>query len=369
MKKLLVFAFFFGTLLANWEEKIDINGYFNFEFEQQIGGDEGTLADEHGSFDADMFNIVFNIRPTDRVRVAADLTWEHGPQTEIEKGNVGSEYAFAEYTVNNSLRVRGGKMFTAFGIYNELHTAKPTTIVVKEPNPTNKIYFLAKNGTVEQTMLYPRWASGVALLGDSYVGNMPFDYIIQMTNGDLDYANQDENQYDKDDNDGKALGGRIRADVTSDLQVGFSFYRDRLNHYKKISGDWEKVANKDVLTFGTQMIWHVTDRFRFEAEYVNGSVDIDASSDKQKFNRWGLQVLPSFLITDKLNLFLQLTAGDPNSNIDKDRVYSYAPGINYELDNNVYIKSDIYTVLSKENNSLLKGKDSSEFRAVLAVGF
>lgn len=115
---------------------LTINGYSSFEYEKLLG-DEGK-GDPNGSFDADLFDLVLNITPTDRLRIASDITFEHGAASEDNRGNVAVEYAFGEYTVMNALRFRASKMFTPFGIYNEIHTAKPAFLTVKEPLSTNK---------------------------------------------------------------------------------------------------------------------------------------------------------------------------------------------------------------------------------------
>ena len=127
-----------------------VDGYSSFEFEKMFG-DEGR-GDPNGSFDADLFDLVLNWRGSDRLRVAADVTWEHGPATEDGRGNVAVEYAFAEYSFADWARVRAGKMFTPFGIYNEIHTAKPAYLSVKEPLSTNKP---DKFGMPQR--MYPRW--------------------------------------------------------------------------------------------------------------------------------------------------------------------------------------------------------------------
>ena len=57
--------------------RLTINGYSSFEFEKQIE-DEGG-GDPNGSFDADLFDLVFNFQVTDKVRVSTDLTWVKVP--------------------------------------------------------------------------------------------------------------------------------------------------------------------------------------------------------------------------------------------------------------------------------------------------
>lgn len=356
---LLVFATT-SVLYAESSENITINGYFSFEVEDRVHGDEHKRADEHQSFDSDMIDIVLNVKATDRLRIAVDFTWEHGSQTEVDKGNVGYEYAFAEYTISDSIKIRSGKMFTPFGIYNELHTAKPSTIIVKEPNPTNKMYFISSD-TYEQNLLYPRWGTGIAILGNSEILNTPFDYTVQVTNGDLSYG-VDENEYDKDDNDHKAVTARVRADITNDLQIGASVYHDVMNRYT--NGDVN--GTMEVSSQGLQMIWHLSDNLRFEAEYMTGTLDVKGV---KSFRRSGYSMLPSYYITENINLFLLYAKADPSHNIKNNSVTNIAPGINIEIDKNMYLKIDLYSVISEKDNVMYNGKKYTEARAALAIGF
>ena len=94
---LAVLAVASGARAQVWD-KLRINGYGSLEYEKQITDASKGKGDKNGSFDADGFDLVFNFTPTDRFRVAADLTWEHGPATEEFRGNVAVEYAFAEYS-------------------------------------------------------------------------------------------------------------------------------------------------------------------------------------------------------------------------------------------------------------------------------
>mgnify|MGYP002713186370 CR=1 FL=1 len=351
----------FSSLYGDWTDKVTINGYFNFEFEEHIKGDKHWRSDEYASFDSDMIDIVLNVNATDRLRLAVDFTWEHGSQSEIDKGNVGYEYAFAEYTLSDKLRIRAGKMFTPFGIYNEIHTAKPSTIILKEPNPTNKMYFIS-NDEYEQTMLYPRWGTGVALLGNDMIFGMSYDYILQVTNGDLTYG-VNKNEYDKDDNNQKAITARVRVDLTDDLQIGASAYHDKMIHYDSSSN---ALGNMVVDSQGLQLIWHINDDFRLEAEYMTGTLDVEGI---KSFRRSGFSILPSYFITDIVNLYFLYSKADPNHDVSKNSVVNYAPGVNIEVDNNMFIKMDYYNVESEVNNPLFGGKDYSEIRAALAIGF
>lgn len=350
------------NLHADWTDKITVNGYFNVEFEDKVAGDySGRFLDEHASFDSDMLDLVLNIQATDKVRIAIDFSWEHGSQSESGKGNVGYEYAFAEYTFSDAVKIRAGKMFTPFGIYNEIHTAKPSIIILKEPNPTNKMYFISKD-KYEQTTFYPRWATGVAVLGNTELGEIPIDYVIQVANGDLSYG-VDGNEFDKDDNDRKAITARVRAELTNELEVGASVHYDVMENYD--SND-DSIGQMIINTQGLQMIWYPSDNFRLEAEFITGTLNAKGVTS---FRRTGFSVVPSYYITQDINLYLLLGAADPNHGKDKDGATNTALGANFEVSNNIFIKADLFNVRSQENNTLYKGDSYTEFRAALSIGF
>lgn len=352
---------------AAWYDKMTLNGYFSHEFEKRISGDSCTkpgCPDEYGSFDSDMFDLVFNFQPTDRLRIAADLTWEHGPQTEIAKGNVATEYAFAEYTISDALRIRAGKMFTPFGIYNEIHTAKPAFVIMKEPNPTNKMYFVEKGD--EGLYFYPRWGSGIAAVGNAYLGDKPFDYALMIANGDRQYDGSGDlgNEYDKDDNPQKGYTGRIRLNATDDWQVGASFYRDRLNRY---DGNGDLNGTGELASLGLQSMWHITDRIGLELELVGGYHDPEG---KDRIDRYGFSVLPTWLIAgDRLTLYCLYAEADPNLDKSDNKVRIIQPGVNVEVDDNFFLKIELYNVRSEKSNALLEGKQYTEFRSAIAIGF
>lgn len=372
-----------SCLYADWTDKVTINGYFNFEYENKISGDEDVKkASEHASFDSDMIDIVLNVQATQNVRVAVDFTWEHGTQSESDKGNVGYEYAFAEYTFSDQFKIRTGKMFTPFGIYNEIHTAKPSFMIVKEPNSTNKMYYISDDN-YEQIMLYPRWETGIALLGNYEIGDIPIDYIIQVANGDILYGSGG-NEYEKDDNDYKAVTGRIRASLTDNLEIGVSFHHDVMTNYisqetllyvaKDTLGNDINVTSTEKIPDGTitvdsqgaQIIWHFTDEIRLEAEYMTGTLKVDGMPS---FRRSGYSILPSYSISDKINLFFLYAKADPNHSVDNNSVVNYSPGINVEVAENAFFKLDFFTVKSESANSLYNGLGYTETRAAFAVGF
>ena len=114
------------------------------------------------------------------------------------------------------------------------------------------------------------------------------------------------------------------------------------------------------------MVWHITDDMRFEAEYMSGTLDVEGITS---FRRSGYSILPSYFITDKVNLYFLYAGANPNHTVSQNSVVNIVPGVNIEVDDNVFIKADILNVRSQKNNTLYEGEAFSEFRAALSIGF
>lgn len=325
-------------------ERVTLNGYSSFEYEYQVSDRSKGEGDKNGSFDADLFDLVLNIQATDRLRVSTDLTWEHGSATEDNRGNVGVEYAIAEYAFSDLFRVAVGKQFTHFGIYNEIHTAKPATLTVKEPQSTNKNHKFGSD-----VRFYPRWGVGIAVSGDGMLAGKDFDYVLQFTNGESDVVNP----YEEDDNKRKAFMGRVRGHPTDDLRVGFSLYSDK-------SG-----KGTELFSYGLQSEW-TYGKYFLEFEFVGGFVD---PNDSKRIDRYSMTGLVAYSLTERLTPYFRFEFLDPDTNVGSNAAALYIGGVNFELDKNLHLKFEINHTTSERNNSWFGGDDFTEFKAAVAVGF
>lgn len=352
---------------APWKN-ITLNGYYSFEYEKRVSGDEeGDLA---GSFDADLFDLVINIQATERLRIATDITWEHGAASEDGRGNVASEYAIAEYTFNNLFKVRAGKQFTNFGIYNEVHTAKPATLTVKEPFTTNKN---TKLGSAIR--FYPRWNNGIAFSGAGLRGENSYDYIVQISNGehqlqdsdgdvlDADEGGDIENPFDADVDTSKALGGRFRYWPNDEWVVGFSFYMDKLPVF---DADEDQIDNIDLSSYSLHSEWYPMNGFGLEFEYVMGSIDTDSGTD---FSRNAYTIMFSQVVAQKFTPYFRYEFLEPNDDIDDDEATMMIVGVNYRMDTNLFLKGEITSTETDDANAKFEGADYKEFRFSISIGF
>lgn len=337
---------------AQFGDRILINGYSSFEFEKQLG-DEGK-GDPNGSFDADLFDLVFNVYATDNLRVAADFSWEHGAATEDGRGNVVIEYGFGEYSIIEAIRIRAGKMFTHFGIYNEIHTAKPAFLSVKEPLSTNKNQ---KFGSEHR--FYPRWLTGMAVLGSGVIGELEADYMVQIANGEQEYTNP----FEEDDNSSKAISARGRIFPVNDLEIGASVFFDQLSEPDSLGEPGNNRTN--LFSFGGHVQGSVG-VIGIEAEYVHGTVE---SSFADKITRYGLTGMLYLPINDVLIPYVRYELLDPNTKISDDTARQIIPGLNIQIDDGLFFKLELNMVSSGENNNRFTGTSYSELKAAIAIGF
>ncbi len=342
---------FAAPLRAQIGDKIKINGYGSLEFEKQLG-DTGK-GDENGSFDSDGFDLVFNFLPSDRVRIAADLTWEHGAATEAGRGNVAVEYAFAEIFVSDWLKLRGGKMFVPFGLYNEIHTAKPLFLSVKEPFATDKTDKLGS-----PIRFFPRWGAGLSALGGGRLLGRELDYVVQLSNGESAFVNP----YEEDDNGVKAVAARVRYHLVETLTLGVSYYHDR---FTEPDAEGEPGSGRATLeSFGVAATWDGKPAGA-EAAYVWGSVD---PSQASSLPRAGFEAM-AWANLGRVRPYVRYEWHDPNQDGASDSASMLIGGLNVRIEGSLFLKAELDRVASDPGNPKLKGVDFTEFKASLAYGF
>jgi hypothetical protein len=351
---------------------VQISGYSGFEVECSITEEKKSKADPNCSFDADLFDLVLNIQVTNNFRVASDITWEHGAATEDGRGNVAVEYAFPEYTFSPLFKVRAGKMFVPFGIYNEIHTAKPAFLTVKEPLSTNKIHKFGHEGG-STTNFFPRWATGLSFVGGTLVGEAFIDYNVQVSNGDFNWENadggQEEHPHDKDDNIAKALAGRVRATI-DDLRIGGSFYTDWRAEYvfdEDEGADMPTDTKLLLFSVGFQLEYEIAD-IGMQFEYVGGGYEVDTETT---IYRHGLTAMLTYNLGDRFIPYVRYEFLDPNDTKEKDFGHMLVYGVNTEIAESLFLKTELNTVFAEEENDRFGSKKNSftEFKAQIAVGF
>jgi phosphate-selective porin len=327
-------------------DRIRINGYTSFEFEKGLGKGNG---DPNGSFDADGFDLVLNIHPTERVRAALDLALEHGVATEDSRGNVAMEYGFVEYAFSDLFKVRLGKMFTPFGLYNEIHTAKTAFLSVKEPASLNKNDRIVEGGFA----FYPRWGAGIALHGDGVIGKKNFNYDLLIANGEQ----ENTNPFEQDDNGFKSFTLRLRFEPTESLRLGYSLYFDDASDPKLGS----------LVSNGFEVEWSIG-KLRVQGEVGVGSRTPEAGASKTQL---GFYVQPSYHFQNGLTPYMRLEVFDTNTQTRDEDGLVWVAGLNYELAKQCHVKLENNNVRGGKATNLaaFPGRDYNEIKAAFVLGF
>jgi hypothetical protein len=354
MRRTLSFAivFLLSTLPAgaiDWE-RLSINGYTSFEYEKQLDSEGEGAGDPNGSFDADAIDLVLNFQVSDKIRAATDITWEHGAATEDDRGNVAIEYAFVEYTFSDVFKVRAGKFLTPFGVFNQIHTAKPAFLSVKEAASTNSPGRIVEDAA----RFFPRWGSGIAFQGDGLLGDMEFDYDFLLANGEQDNTNP----FEEDDNKSKSVTARFRLEPTESLQVGASYYYDKFSEGSQLDS---------IRSTGLELDWGVS-RLRVLAEIVSGSQKLAAGGTRKQLG-WFIQ--PSYHFDNGVTPYLRYDWIDPDTDQADDDGRDIIVGVNWEMSRWFMIKVENNWFKGGESSSLAQypGRGYSEIKAALVLGF
>jgi hypothetical protein len=357
-------------------ESFRLNGYTSFEFEKQLT--EDGEGDKNGSFDADLFDLVLNWRANDRLRVAADVTWEHGAAAEDGRGNVALEYGFAEYAFGDFLRVRAGKMFTPFGIYNEIHTAKPAFLTVKEPFATNRT---DKWGTAIR--LYPRWLVGLQATGNGTTPIGDWDFALAVSNGEqYQYAGEFDiagNPFEEDNNKEKALTARVRLATAANVEVGLSGYFDTI---KVVDGAGDPLAGSlRQVAYGVSVKWSLpAPAIGIEAEFVAADFNpspalkaaVAATAPMDTAATKGATAMVFWHATETLTPYARFEYLDPDDDISNDVISLALAGVNYRTGFGLVLKLEGDYTMAQKNSAFGDGVDGLNFlevKAAAVVGF
>ena len=331
-------------------DMITLNGYTSFEFEKQRGNAEDGLGDPNFSFDADLFDLVFNIQVDDRIRAATDVTWEHGGASEDNRGNMALEYGFVEYSVSDLVRLRFGKMFTPFGIFNEIHTAKPAFLSVKEAAGTNKTERIVKDAF----RFFPRWGTGIGLHGDGALGDGYVDYDVLIANGEQ----EETNPFEEDNNKAKSVTARIGYDPSPKVHVGSSFYFDKLS-----GPDYDYTVSEGI------EIEYDREALRIVAEVVLGFRKPDSDAVVKQL---GWYVQPSYQISPGFTPYVRLDFVDSNLSSGSNHGIGVIFGFNIETSGGLILKLEENYLKGAANSAGLldiPGRDYHEIKAAVVLGF
>lgn len=127
-----MFIFLITTILTlelSAQNKLNIYGYFSTRLEKQYAttGPSGTI-DEASPYEwtSPFFNIMMQDQLNDNFKVFINLNG-------AKAGTLDVKNYWGEYSLNNMLNFRVGKIYRKFGLYNEILDAVPTYYGIEPP--------------------------------------------------------------------------------------------------------------------------------------------------------------------------------------------------------------------------------------------
>lgn len=198
--------------------RTQVGGYFDVEFDT-----DGGVANA-SSFDAHRFVLGVSSQLTNWLSINSEIEIEHGGDDAVTNGDhVALEQAFFDATVHDLLTFRAGVILIPMGRLNILHDA-------------NLLDFTTR--PLADLLIIPStWAeTGAGIHGFHNFGkNMALNYELYVTNG-LASPNGDgntlgasgnrgiRNGFRSDNNNDKAISGRVGFSPILGLEMGFSGY-------------------------------------------------------------------------------------------------------------------------------------------------
>lgn len=341
-----------GILELPEYSSVMVTGYIDLEYK-----DAQNAA---SSFDNIHFEPIFLGMVGDNLLTEVALEWEHGGE---EKGEV--EYAQFDYLFNDFITFVGGRFLVPFGVYNErLHPTWITKLPTR-PLPENDIVPVGWSEVGAQL----RGALPIRL-------DLPFteyaklDYAAYVVNGlegaeGASIRNLRENT--RDNNQNKAVGGRLGLTFLPHLDLGFSWYK----------GDYTTTNNRDLAMLGVDSSFY-WDNLTIRGEYVTADQEVGALSGVTDLEKEGFYVEGAYFLNaiplpfmNRTELVLQYsedkldTFSTSTKLLDSSDKHRWVFGLNY------YIKDAFRFQLAYNFNREDKGAKAkdNEFISRLALGF
>ena len=337
---IFVFIFFINTLLfaqSNKGNSKDTNEQFSFDVDEVKLEEPRLLKPEFHGFLSVGAPFSEGLDETEKgssnVFNQTELTFWFGTQifknlsfdTELEIDDGFEEFEIEKFELdwnvfNEKLVFRIGKFYYPFGIERFVESA-PYNKLIDRPNPSINII----PGTYSD--------EGLEIYGTlPFLYKTKFKYELAITNGLSSHEGKGE-QHLEDNNDNKALGGRLGFELMPGLEIGGSYSSGRYDD-----------DEKHTMNFIGADISFQKGGFEIRSEYIRSHVE-QSTIAGGSFDREGYYFQASYRYSPEIN-YLSYIEGvarfdsiDANDLVtdesDADRV---AIGINYSPMNHVKLK-------------------------------
>lgn len=235
---------------------VSVGGYLDHEFEYNEGGSN--------TFDQHRFIPFIYGQVSDRVRVSAEIEFEHGGLVKgsgSSDGEIKLEYAVMDFTFTEAFNYRGGVILSPLGVFNLLHDT-PLNDLTERPTVNRQIMpsTLAESGMGFFGTFYPSELSVATY--EIYVVNGFNSNVINSS--DALRIRGGRGSQKSDNNENKAVVGRFGFSPRLGMNFGVSLHTGAYDD----AGD----QNLTILGLDAKVSRGI---FEFQGEYARASAGID----------------------------------------------------------------------------------------------
>lgn len=234
-----------------------LSGYADSEY---IIDDSAGKSD---GFKIHHLSLFFEKKISDKWKLFSEIEYEYAPKFEsgVAQGKIFVEVFTIDYNYNPYINIRAGRYLTPVGIWNVEHYP-PFVATQERPQHIRKIF--------------PQASDGLQFFGTVNLGNIVTDYIAFIANGSDDLVNGSSDSGSGDDNDNKAVGGRLKFKfpLLSTTELGISGYNEKDNFN----------AEENAYGVDLSLQWK---RLKLQAEYATGSFDVATGTDYDRKGYYG----------------------------------------------------------------------------------
>jgi hypothetical protein len=294
--------------------KITLNGFVDLEFSSA----DNAEGNYNSSFHQHHLSFLLDVPVTDKLSAYTHIEFDHGTnintananQTTASRagGDVIVENAFIRYASSDAVQFRFGRMLTPFGYYNEIHDATPAIISIAIPAAINS---MEERGGIP---MFPKWSTGLNVLGTVVMGYSTLDYTIYVGNGE-NPAGWNDSQSDANTN--KAFGARVNFQPVEYIQIGASVYSgDKASQTTTIA----PIQSAPHTTGGILLSVNV-DSFFFLSEYASSQVEGHSASA-------GYGQL-TYVLSRRFSPYYRFEYSDPDGSVSDDNWIEHIAGVNF----------------------------------------
>jgi len=314
MKTRIAYAVLVCFLCASISEGAT-HGFLSFNYSRALSKE----IDDGGAFQGVLIGLQFSDLITPAIGYSAEI--------HLSEGRLEAQEAWLRFFSSESFRLKMGLFLVPFGRYNS--SRRPYENLLIHP-PLNIEYS------------FPPYWRDIGAVVEGRVGS--FGYSAFMGNGLAEGASLNEGQQFGDNNANKSLGGRINWFLSQAFEVGYSFFRGKVDVEEE----------REIVLHDVDVTWN-DQSFQLLAEYTRGGMDNPEGFERAEVEGFFVQASLSLQSFHPLVCFQNLTYSDlfhgqgflvsegegEGIELEKNRwafgiVYAPAPGVllklEYDLD-------------------------------------